>query len=146
MANSCRQEHGDVIVFGTLRFMDGDGECGRDGFFGEYRKRIKDKVVAAFGALVVAVTGRRFFEHDAGGVPVENDDSRVAVIELEHFLVLGDDEKLSWKIAGIAPFDCFSLAFFLRFPEAFYFAANLLVDIFDATEATAFSAEDALGQ
>ena len=126
--------------------MDGDGECGRDGVFGEYRKRIKDKVVAAFGALVVAVAGRRFFEHDAGGIAVENDDPRVAVVELEHFLVLGDDEKLAGEVAGIAPFDCFALGFFLRFPEALYFATNFLVDVFDAAEATAFGAEDAFGQ
>ena len=30
-----REEHGDVFVFGTLRFVDGDGECSRDGIFGE---------------------------------------------------------------------------------------------------------------
>ena len=145
MPDFCRQEHGDVIVFGPLRFVDGDGKCGRDGVFGEYRKRIKDEIVATLGPFIVNAGGR-FFQHDVRGVPVENDDSRVAVVELEHFLVLRDDKKLSWKIAGIAPFDCFALAFLVRPPQTLDFAADFLVDVLDSPETAAFGAKDSLGQ
>ena len=62
MADSCRQEHGDVIVFGSLRLMDGDGECGRDGVFGEYRKRMVMRchytsVVDGFVGIAIALIG-----------------------------------------------------------------------------------------
>ena len=132
-----------MFVFGSLRLVDGDGECGCERIFGEDRERIKDKVITRFPGEFAVLQGR-LFEHEAGGVAVEYDDACVAVVELEHFLVLGDDEKLSGKIAGVVPLDCFALLFLLRAPKAFDFTTNFFVDVFDAAESPAFGAEDAL--
>ena len=142
MADFCWQEHGDVFVLGALRLVDGDGKCGGDGIFRKDRKRVEDEVVAgSFAAL-----GWRFFEHEAGRVAVEDDDSRVAVIELEHFLVARDDEELTREVAGVIPLDGFALRFLFGAPEALDFGTNFFVDVFDTAEASAFGTEDSLCQ
>ena len=87
---------------------------------------------------------RRLFEHEAWSVAIEDNDACVAVVELEHFLVFSDDEKLSGKITGVIPLDGFALLLFLRSPKALNFTANFFVDVLDAAEATAFRTENAL--
>ena len=141
MSDFGREEHGDVFVFGTLRFVDGDGKSGCDGIFGEDGERVEYKVVACFSGEF-ATLERRLFEHEAWCVAVEDNDAGVAVVELEHFLVFSDDEKLSGKITGVIPLNDFALL--LRSPETLDFTANFFVDVFDAAEATAFGAENAL--
>lgn len=84
MAFAGGQEHHHVLVFGALRFVNRDGECGLDGIGWQKRKRVEGELV--------------FFEHEVRALAFEDDYPGIAIVQLIHGLVLGEDQEFAGEV------------------------------------------------